>query len=106
MTRPIRAPPGSPAEAPQGRRRAALSSGGTVSTAYKMLVNGQWTDAKSGKTFSVTNPATEESIGTVPEGGVEDVDAAVKAARAALEGPWGKMSAADRGRLIWKVGEL
>jgi aldehyde dehydrogenase (NAD+) len=77
-----------------------------VSTAYKMLVNGQWVEAKSGKTFAAWNPATEEQIGTVPQAGPEDLDVAVKAARAALEGAWGKMSAADRGRLIWKAGEL
>ena len=77
-----------------------------MSTAYKMLVNGQWVEAKSGKSFAVTNPATEESLGTVPEAGPEDLDLAVKAARAALDGAWGKMSAADRGKLIWKAGEL
>ncbi len=77
-----------------------------MATAYKMLVNGQWVDAKSGKTFAVWNPATEEQIGTVPEAGPEDLDLAVAGARAALEGPWGKMSAADRSRLIWKAGEL
>ncbi|MCC6738652.1 MAG: aldehyde dehydrogenase family protein [Planctomycetia bacterium] len=71
-----------------------------------MLVNGQWVEAKSGKTFAVWNPATEEQIATVPEAGPEDLDLAVAAARAALEGPWGKMSAADRSRLIWKAGEL
>ncbi|MBI2921652.1 MAG: aldehyde dehydrogenase family protein [Planctomycetes bacterium] len=75
-------------------------------TSCKLLINGQWTDAKSGKTFAAWNPATQEQIGTVAEAGPEDLDAAVAAARAALEGPWGKMSAADRGRLIWKAGEL
>jgi aldehyde dehydrogenase (NAD+) len=77
-----------------------------VVTAYKLLVNGQWADAKSGKTFDVWNPATQEKIATVPEAGPEDLDAAVAAARAALEGPWARMSAADRGRVIWKAGEL
>ncbi len=77
-----------------------------MAPAYKMLVNGQWVEAKSGKTFAVWNPATEEQIGTVPEAGPEDLDLAVAGARAALEGPWGKMSAADRARLIWKAGDL
>jgi acyl-CoA reductase-like NAD-dependent aldehyde dehydrogenase len=75
-------------------------------TAYKLLINGQWVDSKSGRSIPVFNPATEEQIATVPEAGPEDLDAAVTAARAALEGPWGRMSAADRGRLIWKAGEL
>jgi acyl-CoA reductase-like NAD-dependent aldehyde dehydrogenase len=53
----------------------------------------------------VINPATEEVIAEVAAGTGADLDAAVSAARAALGGPWGKMSARERGRLIWKLGE-
>src|ERR1051326_6591758 len=51
------------------------------------------------------DPAAEEIIAEVASASAEDVDAAVAAARAALDGPWGKMSARERGRLVWKLGE-
>jgi aldehyde dehydrogenase (NAD+)/phenylacetaldehyde dehydrogenase len=71
----------------------------------KLLINGEWRPASGGKTLEVVNPATEEIIATVPSAGKDDVDAAVAAARAALAGPWGTMSARERGRLIWKLAE-
>ncbi|MCK6561577.1 aldehyde dehydrogenase family protein [candidate division KSB1 bacterium] len=71
----------------------------------QLFINGQWQDAASGRTFPTINPATTEVIAHVAEGGAADIDRAVKAAVAALAGPWGKMEAAQRGRLIWKMGE-
>ncbi len=71
----------------------------------KLLINGEWRPAAGGKMLEVVNPATEEVIATVPSAEQADVDAAVAAARAALDGPWSAMSARDRGRLIWKLGE-
>jgi aldehyde dehydrogenase (NAD+) len=71
----------------------------------QLLINGQWVDARGGKTMPVINPATEEVIAEVASATREDVDAAVAAARAALDGPWAKMSARERGRLIYKLGE-
>jgi acyl-CoA reductase-like NAD-dependent aldehyde dehydrogenase len=73
--------------------------------ARKLLIDGEWRDATGGKTLEVVNPATEEVIATVPSATREDVDAAVRAARAALDGPWAKLSARERGGLIWKLGE-
>jgi len=73
--------------------------------ARKMLIGGEWREATGGKTLDVVNPATEEVIATVPAATAADVDAAVAAARAALDGPWGTMSARERGRLLWKLGE-
>ena len=73
----------------------------------KLLIDGEWCDAISGKTFATFNPATEEKIADVAEGDAADVDKAVKAARRALEsGPWSKMDARDRGRLINKLADL
>jgi aldehyde dehydrogenase (NAD+) len=72
----------------------------------KLLINGKWVDAKSGKTFDTINPATEENIAKVALGGKEDVDEAVKAARKAFEGPWKKISARERGRLLYKFADL
>jgi aldehyde dehydrogenase (NAD+) len=71
----------------------------------KLLINNEWRDASGGKTMEVINPATEEVIATVASADKSDVDEAVKAARAALNGPWGKMSARERGRLISKLAD-
>jgi aldehyde dehydrogenase (NAD+) len=71
----------------------------------QLLIGGEWRDAASGAVMPVVNPATEEVIAEVAAGAAADLDAAVAAARAALSGPWGKMSARERGRLIWKLGE-
>ena len=71
----------------------------------QLLINNEWRDAAGGKTMEVINPATEEVIATVAAAGKEDVDAAVAAARAAFEGPWGKMSARERGRLLSKLAD-
>src|SRR5690349_8574464 len=72
----------------------------------KMLINGNWVEAVSGKTFPTYDPSTGEVLATVAEGDKADIDLAVKAARKAFEGPWRKMSASQRGRLIWKLGDL
>src|SRR6478752_9085770 len=71
----------------------------------QLLINGDWRDASDGKTMPVVNPATEEVIAEVANASAADVDAAVAAARAALDGPWGKMSARERGRMVRKLGE-
>ena len=71
----------------------------------QLLIGGEWRDASDGRTRPVVNPATEEVIAEVAAATPEDVDAAVAAARAALTGPWGKLSARERGRLVYKLGE-
>src|SRR5436189_3942470 len=76
-----------------------------VST-QKMLINGKWVDSQSGKTFPTVNPATGETICQVAEGDKADIELAVKAARNAFEsGPWPKMSASERGRLLHKLAD-
>lgn len=73
----------------------------------KMLINGKWVEAASGKTFPTYNPATGEVLAEVAEGDFEDINAAVNAARAAFEnGPWRRMTSAERGKLIWRLGDL
>ena len=72
----------------------------------KILIDGKWSDAASGKTFDTYNPATGETLARVAEGDRTDIDRAVKAARKALDGPWGRMTTSERGRLIWKLGDL
>jgi phenylacetaldehyde dehydrogenase len=78
-----------------------------TSTTHKMLINGKWVEAASGKTFPTYNPATGEVLSQVAEGDREDIDRAVKSARAAFEkGPWATMTPSERGRVIWKIGDL
>src|SRR5450631_70636 len=73
----------------------------------KMLINGRWVNAASGKTFPTYNPATGEVLAQVAEGDREDINQAVKAARNAFDnGPWRRMTASERGRLIWKLADL
>ena len=73
----------------------------------KLFINGQWVDAASGKTFETPNPATGETLASVAEGDSEDIDRAVQAARKAFdEGPWGSITPSDRGRIIWRIGDL
>ncbi len=76
-------------------------------TSRKMLIGGKWLDAASGKTFPTYNPATGEILAHVAEGDNLDVDRAVAAARNAFEsGPWRRLTASERGRLIWKLADL
>jgi phenylacetaldehyde dehydrogenase len=78
-----------------------------VSQTRKMLINGKWVEAASGKTFATFNPATGEVLARVAEGDREDIDRAVKAARTAFEtGRWSQLTASERGRLIWKLADL
>jgi aldehyde dehydrogenase (NAD+) len=72
----------------------------------KILINNEWVNSLSAKTFPTFNPATGEEICQVAEADAADVDKAVKAARAAFEGPWRKMSASDRGRLLNRFADL
>ncbi len=72
-----------------------------------LFIGGEWVAPSTGKTFDVVNPATEQVVAKVASGGRADVEKAVVAARKAFdEGPWPKMSAKDRGKLVWKLGEL
>jgi aldehyde dehydrogenase (NAD+) len=72
-----------------------------------LLIGGKWQDSVSGKTFETMNPATGEVICNVAEGDKADVDLAVKAARKAFEeGPWPKMNASERGRLLNRLADM
>jgi len=78
-----------------------------VSAPRKMLIGGKWLEAASEKTFPTYNPATGEILAHVAEGNGTDVDRAVTAARNAFEsGPWRRLTASERGRLIWKLADL
>src|SRR6266850_1939102 len=82
------------------------SSVKTVVRAYQNYVDGQWVKSSSGEMFPVYDPSTEEVIAQVASANAADVDQAVKAARSAFDsGPWPQTSAAERGRLLYKLAE-
>lgn len=73
---------------------------------YQLFIDGKFVDAESGKTFETPNPSTGETLAEVAEADKADIDKAVEAARRAYEGKWSKMSARDRGRLLYKLSQL
>jgi betaine-aldehyde dehydrogenase len=83
-----------------------MSSASVASKKYQLFIDGQWVDSESGKTFKTPNPATGETLAEVAEADKADIDKAVNAARRAFEGKWSKMSARDRGRLLYKLSQL
>ena len=73
----------------------------------KLLIDGKWVEASSGKTLDAINPATEEVLTTIAAGGPQDVNLAVEAARRAFEdGPWSSMHPSSRGKLLYKLAQL
>jgi aldehyde dehydrogenase (NAD+) len=75
----------------------------------KLLINGEWMDSTDGKSFDTVNPATGETITRVAQAAHDDVDSAVKAARAAFDdvnGKWRRISASERGRILWRIADL
>jgi aldehyde dehydrogenase (NAD+) len=79
----------------------------TQISATRLLINNEWVDSLSGRTFETLNPATGEAICQVARADKADVDRAVKAARSAFEtGEWSSLSVAQRGRLLYKLADL
>ncbi len=73
---------------------------------FQMLIGGKYVEAVSGKTFDSQNPYTGQSWARMPDGAAEDVDAAVAAARAALDGEWGPMTGFGRAKMLRRLGDL
>src|SRR5438445_11664550 len=73
----------------------------------RLLIGGEWVEAKSGKTFETINPANEQLLTSVAEADSADIDAAVRAARRAFEAPsWAGVSPQVRSRLLFKIADL
>jgi acyl-CoA reductase-like NAD-dependent aldehyde dehydrogenase len=73
----------------------------------QVFIGGQWRTPASGETYATINPATEEESARVAKGNERDIDLAVQAARLAFDqGPWPRMAAAERARILWKLGDL
>jgi len=71
-----------------------------------VFVGGTWRASASGRTLPLTDPSSGEAICAIARGGAEDIDAAVRAAERALDGDWGRMTAAERGRVLTRLGAL
>ena len=87
--------------------RLSAAAQGFIAGEHKLLIDGNWVSAKSGKTFAVVDPSSGAPIARVAEAEAADVDAAVAAARRAFEsGPWARMAPSQRGKLLWRLAEL
>jgi len=73
---------------------------------HKLFIAGEWRPAAAGETLSLENPSDGTELTRIARGGPADIDRAVAAAREALGGPWGKLTAAERGRLLAAMGRL
>ena len=74
--------------------------------AKQLYIGGRWQPAQSGKTMPTWNPATGQVLAAVAEGDATDIDLAVAAARAALDGPWARFTPADRQRVLLRLADL
>jgi phenylacetaldehyde dehydrogenase len=80
---------------------------GFLARAHRLFIDGRWVAAQSGQTFDVLDPSTGTRIAQAAAGEAADIDAAVKAARAALEsGPWSRLAHTERAKLIFKLADL
>jgi acyl-CoA reductase-like NAD-dependent aldehyde dehydrogenase len=73
---------------------------------YQLFINGKFVDAKSGKTFESINPHDRSVVAVVAEGDKADIEAAVTAARAALDGPWAQMPPGERAKVLLRMADL
>jgi aldehyde dehydrogenase (NAD+) len=83
------------------------STGGSMNVSlHKVFVGGSWRDPQSQQVIEVVDPTTGMAIGEMPRGTPADIDLAVRAARTCFEGEWGRMAAADRGRLLMRFAQI
>lgn len=78
----------------------------SMNASRQHFINGQWVPSRSGETIPVVEPGTGETFATLARGNAADIDDAVRAARAALSGPWGKLSATQRGRILMRMSQI
>ena len=84
---------------------AARRPAETPETSYQNLIDGRWQDASDGRSLEVLSPSDGLPFARIARGTATDIDAAVAAARRAFEGPWSRMTATERGRLMLKLGQ-
>src|SRR3546814_10654631 len=81
-------------------------SSDVCSSDLQLFINNEWVDAAAGEWFDTEDPFSGKAWAQVPRARAADVDRAVAAAKQAFEGEWSRLSASDRGRLLYKLGEL
>ena len=77
-----------------------------IRSSYGLFIGGEFVDSSGDASFKTISPATEEVLADVTEATADDVDRAVKAARAAYRGVWGRMSGADRGKYLFRIARI
>ncbi|MEP6799255.1 MAG: aldehyde dehydrogenase family protein, partial [Lapillicoccus sp.] len=88
--------------APAPESRAVVD----IRSSYGLFIGGTFVDSVGGGSFSTISPATEEVLAEVTDGSAADVDRAVRAARAAYRGVWGRMTGADRGKYLFRIARI
>ncbi len=88
------------APAPESRSAARIDP------RYDLFIGGKWQKPETGKYFDSINPATEEKLSSVAEAGKADIDKAVRAARKAYDGTWGRMPARERAKYIFRIARM
>lgn len=84
----------------------ATSTQAFLARAHQLFIGGRWVAPLAGRRFDVFDPGTGQRIATAAAGDAADIDAAAQAARRALTGPWAKFTAAERGKVLWKLADL
>ena len=94
-------------DVPSSQGRLSQTARDFIARRHKLLIDGACVDARAGGSLPVVDPATGQQIAAVAEGLAEDVDLAVAAARRAFEdGPWARMKPTERGKLVWRLGDV
>jgi aldehyde dehydrogenase (NAD+) len=88
--------------APAPESRAIVN----IAPSYGLFIGGEFVDGVGGSAFKTIDPSSEEVLAEVTEASEADVDAAVRAARKAFEGPWGRLSGAERGKYLFRIARI
>jgi len=88
--------------APAPESRAVVD----IRSSYGLFIGGEFVESAGGGSFKTVNPATEEVLADITAGTTEDVDRAVRAARTAYQGVWGRLSGADRGKYLFRIARI
>jgi len=88
--------------APAPESRAIVN----IRPSYGLFIGGEFVQSLGGSAFKTISPSSEEVLSEVTEASEADVDRAVKAARKAFEGPWGRLSGAERGKYLFRIARI
>src|SRR6476646_9123629 len=88
--------------APAPESRAIVN----IHPSYGLFIGGEFVESEGGSAFKTISPATEEVLAEITEASEADVDRAVRAARRAFEGPWGRLTGADRGKYLFRIARI